>query len=264
MLTAAVNKKLKRKIELHEDEITSCVFGAMQSLSVELVWDLFTSLVRDAHIGNSLPDCMPDKVELEFWPRWKTATGSVEPDLVFHFYQKRGTIDIPIIHGIMEIKWEAGLSPPCELIRQWNHRCPKDSAPWIHIYLVKHYSKGKKELAISLKGDDLCNCQRPCTNGLVYRGGQTPNEWAIGCVGWQHLVKAVRNITTQAPSWWSEGVPSFFAKYGVVSFVGFSCLFEGEVRQDDLIFFKRKPFWNFLENIGIGSNSGNIFFNKSM
>jgi hypothetical protein len=86
MLTAAAYGKLKRRLDLHEDEVTSCIFGAMQHLPVRITWQIFLQLAQDAKLKKDLFSAMtPDQVKFNFWPKWATGSGHVEPDLVIHF-----------------------------------------------------------------------------------------------------------------------------------------------------------------------------------
>lgn len=248
MLIAAENKKLKRKLELHEDEITSCVFGAMQLLPVEPVWEIFSKLAKSAGVQNYLPKQQPDKAEFEFWCKWETAGRFVEPDVVIHFLFGGS----PILHCIIEVKWGAKLAPPCELIRQWNHRPKeKDLAPWVHLYLVKNSATGKEEVrnTLSTNGDMCEMCREKKCNGdhISYRGQiSKEKEWPLGCVGWFHFVAAVGMASAPVPLWWGEGVPRFFANQNVIPFTGFEKLCENtEIESGKMLFFARDHWWEF-------------------
>lgn len=272
MLTAAAHGKLKRRIVLHEDEVTSCIFGEMQYLPPDMIWQIFNQLTKDAKLKDvktvEKVFCnFPDKANFEFWPQWKTGVRHVEPDLVIHFSKENSLL----LHVLVEVKWGARLFPPCELIRQWNwsHSRRNDEAPWIHLYLVKDTAKGHTEVESSLfESEELCErCPRCEDNDRrLYKGPKfdTSAEWQgrLGCVGWRHLMAAVNKIA-QKHRRWSDGVSMFFAKQGLVPFIGFGWLSSedlGDVLTDEEIIFQRIPWFNFLNNIEINCDEGKIAF----
>lgn len=276
MLIAAAHKKLKRRLDLHEDEITSCIFGSMQYLPIDIVWGTIKHLLSVAGIEkDKLLIESPDKAEFEFWPQWPTRIRYVEPDLVIHFKKKEQSI----LHVILEVKWGAGLNPPCELIRQWNHR-KREDAQWVHLYLVKNYSEGVRGIRKTLSVDEnFCeDCSR-CkdremimpTKGHEINANGTGQKNILGCVGWRHFVAAVHDTiaaikdTPQSISSWRDGVSRFFSKQGIITFTGFGWLREaelGEIPHEEVNLFSLTPWWTFGDNIAIdGHETEIIFFN---
>ena len=268
MLTAAAHGKLKRRLDLYEDEVTSCIFGAMQHLPIGITWKIFKRLFKDAKIHFDFSNSsLPDRVEFEFWPKWATGSGHVEPDLVVHFFNGWQ----PLFHVITEVKWNATLSPPCELVRQWRHRQPVDTANWIHLYLVKDSAKGWKELNESLLYfDAICpdecfscedrNKKKGLTNGRVFY----VYEWneILGCVGWRHVVNVIRDISRDHDDW-VKGVSVFFEKQGIVPFIGFTWLYDediGYISSEEEVFFHRKPWFAFLTDMVINRDETNTAF----
>jgi len=73
---------------------------------------------------------------------------------------------------------------------------------------------------------------------------------------------AVNKIAQKHRSW-SDGVSMFFAKQGLVPFIGFGWLSSedlGDVLTDEEIIFQRIPWFNFLNNIEINCDEGKIAF----
>jgi len=273
MLTAAAHGKLKRRIVLHEDEVTSCIFGEMQYLPPDMIWQIFNQLTKDAKLKDvktvERVFCnFPDKANFEFWPQWKTGVRHVEPDLVVHFSKENS----PLLHVLVEVKWDSPLSPPCELIRQWNWSNSRgdDETPWIHLYLVKDTAKGHTEVESSLcDSEEICKKCKRCEGKdkiRLYKGPKfdTSAEWQgrLGCVGWRHLMAAINKIGHKHRSW-SNGVSMFFAKQGLVPFIGFGWLSRedlGDVLTDEKIIFQRRPWFDFLNKIVINGDEGEIVF----
>jgi hypothetical protein len=264
LLTAAAHGKLKRKIVLHEDEVTSCIFGEMQHLPTDVIWKIFSQLTKDAKIKDvkTIENVFcesPDKVNFEFWPQWQTGVRHVEPDLVVHFSKENS----PLLHVIVEVKWGARLFPPCELIRQWNwsHSRRNDEAPWMHLYLVKDTAMGRTEIESSLfASKELCKGCARCKDKdrkRLYKGSKfdTLEEWhgRLGCIGWRHVVKDISDIDRA----WGSGVSAFFAKQGIVAFTGFELLNKEsicELTTDQKLFFHSEPWFGFLDNKQISQN----------
>jgi hypothetical protein len=268
MLTAAAHGKLKRQLKFWEDEITSCIFGTMQHLPVRMTWEIFGRIAAAAKINKGLFNViLPERFEFEFWPKWATGSGYVEPDLVVHFFKDNQ----PILHIIVEVKWGAQLSPPCELVRQWRHHLPDDRATWLHLYLVEDSAKGWKEIADSVDFfEDYCpqgctSCEdKKIKKGLSNGRKFNVSDWkaSLGCIGWRHLVNAICDIT-QDHGEWVEGVSVFFEKQGIVPFIGFEWLQEekmGSVSPDDEVFFRREPWFCFLNYMVINGDEANIDF----
>ena len=268
MLTAAAYGKLKRRLDFHEDEVTSCIFGAMRHLPVQTTWKIIKRLAVDAKINNDLFNVVsPERLEFEFWPKWATGSGHVEPDLVVHFFKGNQ----PVLHVIVEVKWGAQLSPPCELVRQWRHHIPDDTETWLHLYLVKDSAKGWKEVTDSLDYfEDYCpqGCAA-CENKKTKKGlsnGRNFNvsDWnaSLGCVGWRHVVNAICDIS-QDHDEWVNGVSVFFEKQGIVPFIGFAWLQVeniGSISPDDEVFFRREPWFGFLDGMTINYDETKIDF----
>jgi hypothetical protein len=277
MLTAAAHKKIKRKLDLHEDEITSCIFGAMQHLPINIVRDFFIRMAKEAAIQKPLFTDLPDKAVFEFWPKWKTDIKYVEPDVVIHFYKEES----PLLRVIVEVKWNAPLSPQCELIRQWNHRLPRKhetnpiDVPWIHLYLVKNDASGRQDIKKTHSMDEEF-CREKCSRCedkariISYMGQKiaTDDEWQerLGCIGWRHIVVAAKGLTQREPTW-GKGVSNFFAKQGIVPFTGFEWLCEEniyEMSPDEEMFFYRDPWFAFLNDIEISDNETETAFSGLM
>ena len=240
MLTAAAHGKIKRveKLELWEDEITSCIFGEIKYLKSLEVWNIFRHLAKAAKIEDSIwPKEVPDKVKFDFWP----PTGPVEPDLIVHFYKN----NLSLLHIIVEVKWEAGLSPKCELVRQWGHRSC-DVGNWLHLYLVKNVFSGIGEIHSSLaiakskcadNGYSCCDEDKDTKKKVKISGIDfKPEYWEerLGCIGWRDVVEATSGIDVI-----HKGIRIFFKKQGIEIFSGFSQLPEEKLLGENLIFFKQ-------------------------
>lgn len=71
----------------------------------------------------------------------------------------------------------------------------------------------------------------------------------LGCVGWPHMVSAIRD-TSQGRESWIKGVSPFFAKQGITPFVGFEWLNDYALNAtsgDEMAFFRREPWFVFLD-----------------
>lgn len=273
MLTAAAHGNLIRKIELYEDEVTSCIFGEMQYLSAMIIWNIFKQLTKDANIkGNKISNAfseIPDSTKFEFWPRWEKDDLVVIPDVVIHFYKNTRAL----FHLLVEVKWNASLSPPCELIRQWSWGYSRrtDDAPWLQLYLVKDLAKGRAEVENSLS-EIVKNCGE-CTlceaqeRSKRYRGGQFDfSDWqqSLGCIGWRHVIGAVTKCLG-TEHYWSKGVSVFFAKQDIVPFIGFGWLNSENSPVSptgSYEFFRRTPWFAFLDDYEFNEVLGDtVFFN---
>lgn len=211
---------------------------------------------------------VPDQAMFKFWPEWKTASGYVEPDLVVHFTKGNQ----PLLNIILEVKWDSPLSPPCELVRQWRYHLPDDTETWLHFYLVKDSANGWNDITDSLKyfAED---CPAGCTNcddKLVKKGLSNGRKFKVsdwnerlGCIGWRHLVNAVRDNPQGHPEW-GKGVPVFFQWQGIVPFTGFTSLLPKEnigiISPDDEVFFHREPWFGFLYDLTINCDEIEMFF----
>jgi hypothetical protein len=96
MLHALIHNKLKdsisssdiRAFKASEDSLTSSIFGVMQYLPEELLWDL---LRRACNLRTGLPINTGKLTEIKFWPKWTaqdekiTNSNYVEPDLFMRF-----------------------------------------------------------------------------------------------------------------------------------------------------------------------------------
>jgi len=224
MITAARHGKL-RNYDLYEDEITSIIFGPMQYFPARDVWEIFRNLSGYAGI-NFWPIKMPESVKMHFWPK----TGPVEPDLVIQFY--RGEENI--LNIILEVKWDAPLSPLCELVRQWGHR-GDDKSEWIHLYLVKDVAKRhadiQQSLDIALGKEEPCAqvrwkccCDMRIKQKDITALKLTPRIWSerLGCVGWRHVLKSMPAGLKNTE--WQEGAERFLGKHDFAHLTGFDWL----------------------------------------
>ena len=270
MLTAAAHGKLKRQIDLWEDEITSCILGEMQHLPVQDVWEIFRKLAAYGKIPKDLSHIAhPDEFKFEFWPKWETGSGYVEPDLVVHFYKDRQTI----LRFIIEVKWNAQLSPPCELVRQWRYRLPDDTATWLHLYLVKKSAQGITEIKDSIRyferecPDECKACEdKALKKGLSNGRKFHVSDWetSLGCIGWRHVIASASEVSYMKQAW-HEGIAAFFVKQGIVPFVGFGWLEDKEYNISmtsvhDEVLFHREPWFGFLEDMVIKNDESDKHF----
>ena len=267
MLTAAAYGKLKRNILFWEDEITSCVFGAMQYLPAHTVWEIFRRMANEARIAEQRPGVEPDTVDFIFWPQWQTGSGYVEPDLVVQFHKEKRTL----VNFIVEVKWGSLLSPPCELVRQWRHRQPRAGEDWYHLYVVRDTARGLTEVENSLRIDES-SCPEECTlcrsrniKEKVFKGESDRAQTLakrIGCVGWRHIVSIARAVHLGS-GMWAEGVQAFFAKLGIVPFIGFHWLEDNncEVLMNDAApFFQTDAWFEFLKAIDLKCKTSEMTF----
>lgn len=264
MIIAAQKRKIKRKIRLYEDEITSCIFGEMRNLNPKALWRIFGRFVSYSNISEELwPEKEPTKVEFEFWPR----IGDVEPDLIIHFYDG----DNVFLHIMVEVKWGGKLFPKCELVRQWESR-NFIKAPWLHLYLVKRTDSVYKEVSDSftIAGG---NCsQVPCNNcygkNRKVRNILTKKEiddWKkrLGYLSWNDFLTASKELGKLEPDF-TKGIANFLENQDIISFSGFSwlCREMHLLEENNLHFFRPTPWFDFLkeESLQIEDTNGCLYF----
>jgi len=253
MLTAAIHKKLKRETHLWEDEVTSCVFGEMRYLPAADVWHFFNRLFSsEKRTAVGWPDFEPDRAEFHFWRR-----GKVEPDLAIDFY-RQGLHQASLL---IEVKWDAKLSPKCELVRQWSD-WPHKEIPTFHLYLVKDSASGHAEIQQSL---DLASTQcasLECPNCDVSNVRRFDVKavkehlprWQQGlhCIGWRNLVSLENDLSSYSPHGrrWALELNAFLKKYGFEIFTGFEWLDRhpwGNTHPEISEFYNVEPWFSFLE-----------------
>lgn len=249
MLTAALNKKIKRRISLWEDEVTSIVFGEMRHLPTSDIWIFFTRLIPTAQrIAINWPDDIPDKAKFRFWDRNK-----VEPDLSIDFFRTGEHIASLLI----EIKWNSKLSPKCELVRQWAD-WPHKSIPTMHFYLVKDRASGQKEVnqSFQIAREQCESFDNPCCKDGDFRRTQiskvmpTFKAWqkCLLCIGWRDLLYQDKGLSSSAQEW-AKGVSAFLKSQGLETFSGFHWLSDSQWNNmvlNPVLFFSKKPWFVFL------------------
>jgi hypothetical protein len=227
MLIAALKKKLKRQVHLWEDEVTSIVFGEMRYLPPADIYSVFSRLIpAEKRLALNWLSELPDRAEFHFWRRRK-----VEPDLNIDFYLKGQHV----ASILMEVKWDAGLSPKCELIRQWND-WPHIDIPTIHLYLVKDRAAGLAEIEQSVAiYDNFCmsregNCcpEDDRKRAEIERAKRLLPGWKrhLHCIGWRDLVSLPKDLShlSRFGQEWARGVNAFLKTHGLESFQGFDWL----------------------------------------
>ncbi len=97
--------------DLHEDVITSTVFGPLQYMTTEQCWRNVRHVLlggKSEHpAGFNLGAFKPDTHKLEFWPLKMGVETRVEPDLVIQFDENANKRSLVVL---LEVKWGAELS----------------------------------------------------------------------------------------------------------------------------------------------------------
>jgi len=265
MIQAALHKKIRpKRRDYVEDEYTSCVFGEISHYPVEKIWNFFSTLHLCKTAKEDINHNIPKAVEFRFWPNFN----NVEPDLVVDFYADTERKKC-LLHIIIEVKWNATLSPDCELIRQWCNRDCQDEV-WHHIYLTKTKSSGRQGISQTTKIiANSCNSDcKKCTNenhkdDLHKYNARDMKELEnnLYCVTWTDIAQcADKNGFT--------GVSCFLSAHGIDHFVGFKWLNEYNTdavlqQSSNTKFYQENPWWDFLGDIECEMNTTTqaMFFN---
>jgi hypothetical protein len=256
MLIAAAKKKLKRQTHLWEDEVTSCVFGEMRHLPASDIWAFFSRLVPTGNrAAINWPDDTPDNAEFHFWRR-----GKVEPDLCVDFFRS-GVHQASLL---IEIKWDASLSPKCELVRQWNDWRHKE-IPTVHLYLVKDNSSGRGEIQQSLEllESQCASLENPCCQEYDHKRAEVKAVkpllpyWKnrLHCLGWRDLVSLEKDMGGLGPvgRQWAKELNAFLQRYGLERFRGFDWLAEhpwARLTPSPIVLYEIEPWFSFLVTQG--------------
>jgi hypothetical protein len=263
MLDAAAKNKLRLNKEvLIEDEITSTIFGPIAYMKLDEAWKIIKSIAVHANILESnTPSAIPNYFKINFWPNHQKNHQNVQPDIACRFqFDDKTACNI-----LIEIKWRAGLYPPCELVRQWLTR-PVPHERWLHIHIVPHVTQGKKDIDDSiniLKGDCKKECGECSDDSPKYNQPEHPQKEAtawkdcLGFIAWNNIQDIAQkysesNKSTKNLSRWGEGVHKFLEKHGYIAFIGFKWLDENKYaildKESNSMFFIKSDWFSFLND----------------
>ena len=114
-----------------EDEITSAFLGTQNFLGVNDVWRIWEVIIgKDLYPSNI--KFSPERFEIKLWPRIQ-----IEPDALITFFWPNNVKILLLI----EFKWNAKLSSPNQLEKQWKEFLTKDEREnaW-HLFISKDIS----------------------------------------------------------------------------------------------------------------------------
>ena len=164
MLDAVIRKKLRGHLKdlmhkdadahrlLHEDVITSTVFGSLQHMSVDAAWWVVKNLLLRAGDAAQASAFQPCRQLLRFWPSLNLRGRlRVEPDLIFEFRDADGRCRVILL----EIKWNADLMDGQleEQKRAVNASYPLDAI--IHQVLLVKTITAKAQQQVSATGSNM-------------------------------------------------------------------------------------------------------------
>ena len=165
MLQALLKNKLKESFSLAEDRQTSSVFGLLQYLPVQTMWNLLRQSCGDKSL---LVEESGKLLHIHFWPRWSAEgddisnSNYVEPDVFCEFER----FDL-----IIEAKKD---DQSGQYDKQWKNE--------INAYL-NEYQDSKKELYfIAIGGNKTLRTER-----IRARNG----EYIIFLASWQNLLNEI-------------------------------------------------------------------------
>ena len=171
MLHELFNNKLKEafrnaSFEPSEDSLSSSVFGLLQYLPAQTMWDLLRQ-----SCGNSslLPVESGELQNIDFWPDWSaegkdiTNKDRVQPDIFCEFDN---------FYLIVEAKRNGNQSKQCK--RQWKNE--------INAFLNEFYDRDKTLIFIAIGGNETFKSQI-----IPIRGG----EQDVFSASWQNLLNAI-------------------------------------------------------------------------
>lgn len=226
MLEAIVHSKVRSKLrqlvydggrlqgslhrDLHEDVITSTVFGPLQYMTAECCWSIVRKVLlggRSEHpAGFDLNGFEPDRHELEFWPSGMAVEARVEPDLVIKFDDNAGKRSLIVL---LEVKWGGELDEQ-QLLKQ----------KLAMVARIKNLPMKKIEIAQVLLArnvnTDEARQQVESTRSHGVTWSQIAN-WARANSARSHGAKA-----DSAASLWAKQLRKLLDQLGIVAFTGFS------------------------------------------
>lgn len=272
MLLAAKNKKINSPDKIHfiEDEVTSIIFGALSYINdPDLTWNFLKRLVEAT--GSKAPDITELRgVEFFFWDKSclnRSVPGSgvryVEPDIIV----KLSTDNTPL-NIIIEIKWNSGLSPSCELAKQWIHRNIEDSEDWLHLYITKKAiasEEGKKNSLntkfneAGIEGHNSCELNScPKFNDCNYKLPKSELRSTIWkdrlfSMTWKHVQMVAASLGDSHG--WGDAVVTFLQHQGFIPFVGFSQLRLPCVQRTSDKFYTPPTWFGYLQQVNIPNRS---------
>ena len=209
MLQALLNNKLKStfkndSFKPSEDSKTSSVFGLIQYLPAQTMWDLLRQSCGDNHMLIKESGRLQD---IKFWPRWSaegneiTNSNYVEPD-VFCEFEK---FDL-----IIEAKKDDGSG---QYEQQWENE--------INAYLNEYSNNEKILVFIAMGGNETLTHHKICLNA---------REYPMYHASWQNLLENIvkfknGNCNNEENRILSD-IISAFEKHGHFSLKWLETLFE--------------------------------------
>jgi hypothetical protein len=192
-----------------EDEITSIIFGPLEFLPAADNWKLWQRILQSrasGHLSGPLPSTYlagfsPHAFELEFWPR----KDRIEPDLVIRFSDACGETRSLLV----ELKWDAPLSGPDQLEKQWLRYQRGLHAQSLHVFLAKEVGRQPEDrqpwACVDSDGTAASRLRRVHWHGFQYEIGQL----------------AAAPDTSAPLRRWCVLAGGFLAQVGIRSFGGF-------------------------------------------
>lgn len=197
--------------DLHEDVITSTVFGPLQYMTAECCWSIVRNVLlggRSEHPeGFELNGFKPDSHELEFWPLGMAVGTRVEPDLVIKFDDNMGERSLVVL---LEVKWGSELDDQ-QLLKQKRAMATRlaSSLP------MKEVEIAQVLLARNVNTEEArAQVEATCSHAVTW------NQLAR----WAHANATKGNgaKANAAAKLWAKQVSKLLDQLGVVAFTGFS------------------------------------------
>jgi hypothetical protein len=183
-----------------EDEITSSVFGPLDFMATEAVFQFVKAIFRAIGQQSKFPAGAPVSHELLFWPRRK----HVESDA--HLLLKWPNDEN--VNILLEVKWRAALSGEHQLHLQWNNYFErKERETGWHIFLAHEISEG-----------------------ITARQSPDGERWQVNCedrlllLSWLQFRLALSELNKRqdAIARWAGVTDGFLDRVGIRHFCGFS------------------------------------------
>ncbi|MHB8762645.1 MAG: hypothetical protein ACYC6J_09760 [Coriobacteriia bacterium] len=246
MMLEAAHRCKMMTLKLHEDEITSTVFGPLRYFPAQEIFSIFRDLLDLPEGAGSEP---VEEVVFDFWPNLATDGGRVEPDLLIQFVGPKG----PGLSVLVEVKWDTGRSSACQLVAQWRQLLASPSQKGgrqVHVYLVKHRARGAAErhrsMAIARRGCEECDTPRTCTPARRKRigsGHSTKTDW-LKLVTWGDVRLLLRRLAkNDSPmlSNWAGSCDAFLSRVGITTLEGFRWVDNVPLNAEHV---RSATFWN--------------------
>lgn len=194
MLHSLIHKKSRDQMPI-EDEITSCIFGPLRFMTSDMAWRYLRVLLGDP---DQLQGIEPTRVDVELWPKWRTADGGrVEPDVYIVARIEEDKV-ATIIVEVKRMKRSPSIDRDAlfrQLSMQWKspNFCLTNHS--LHVFL----------------GHDLLDEDKSAIQELHEH---------MHIISWRKLAKSLENF--DVPDIWYGDMLAFLKSIGVRHFNGFN------------------------------------------